>query len=378
MKGLLTVAWKNLRHRLPAAIGLVLLSAALFSGGSLLRAMVRSQTQALETMTEQTEITCVVTDATGTKTGGINVSDSFAHKLRGKLHESGCTIDEYVRDLRLTAREELASPERAVLIRANGPEAIGPDLKLRFADGTEETCLAGTELVCCISPNLADLTDENGMIRLERRFLPPVSLRVVGTVIGADSIAVCPFDAQLYAEGSESFLLDRCSFTLSDTRRLDEAKEALFEWFTVPSLTNASDPGKAGLLIQDAEYTAAAEEIRSHIVLLGRLRILLLLLSGALGLLTGLLMNRKRQREFAVMRCLGCKRLAVTFSAATEQLLPMLPGIAVGALIGVAVLRDGTGLADGFLQMLLYLCGGIACAWLLTGVEPIRLMKEEE
>lgn len=378
MKGLLTIALKNLRHRILLTIGLILLTAVLFSGGSLLRTVIRSQTRAAEAMGEQAEIPCIVTNATGTKTAGIHVFNTVAMRLQGKRRDRGCTIDDYVRDLKITASEELCFPEKATLIRTNCPEAIAPDLILQFLDGTDGTCLAGTELVCCISANLADKTDENGTIRIERMDLPSISLRVVGTVNDADGIVVCPFDAPLYAEGTEAFLLDRCSFTLSDARRLNEARDAFSSWFVVPSLTNADSPGEAGLLIQDAEYTAALSEIRAHIVLLDRLRVLLMILSGFLGLLIGFLMNRKRFREFAVMRCLGLKHLGVMLAALSEQLLPMLPGIGIGVCVSVALLTDGSGLPDGFLQSFLYLCGGGLCAWLLTRVEPIQLMKKEE
>ena len=379
MKGLLTAALKNLRHRMPLALALVLLTAVLFSGGSLLRYLIRSQTEAIERMTEETSITCVVTNATGTKTAGINVGSApFAEMLQGKRRDRGCTIDDYVSDLRLTAREDLVVPKKAILIRANCPEAVAPELVLRFDEGEDAECLAGTGWVCCISENLSWRVDENGMLTVERQFYDPIALRVVGTVLGANDTVVCPFNAQLVAGSSEMFLIDRCSFTLADTRQLDEAKAAFAEYFVAPSLQNGDDAITAALMIQDTEYAAATDELHAHIALLHRLRVLLLILSGVLGVLIGFLMNRKRLREFAVMRCLGQKRLAVMLSVALEQLLPMLPGIGIGVGISLALLPDGSGLSDGFLQMLLYLCGGLVCAWIVTRVEPIRLMKEEE
>ena len=133
MKGLLTAALKNLRHRLPLALALLMLTAVLFTGGSLLRYLIRSQTEAIERMTEQTSITCVVTNATGTKTAGINVGSApFAEMLQGKRRDRGCTIDDYVSDLRITAREDLVAPVNATLVRANCPEAVAPELLLRF------------------------------------------------------------------------------------------------------------------------------------------------------------------------------------------------------------------------------------------------------
>lgn len=388
MKGLLTAAWKNLCHRFLLAIALVLLVALLFSGGSLLRAMIRSQAQTIEAMTEQTEISCMLTNASGTKTAGIDVmSVPFAQMLEGKRRDRGCTLDDYVENLRVVAREDLKSPEKATLIRANCPEAvIESGLKLELYDGADASFLSGTEQVCCISSNLAWRVDEDGMIRLDRRLAelgyPPATLKVIGTVSGEDDMIVCPFDAQLIEDGSETFLIDRCSFMLSDTSRLDEAKAAFFEteseWFVEPSMKNQDSSGVAGILFQDAEYTAATDELSAHIALLERLRIVLLVLSGVIGLLIGFLMNRKRLREFAVMRCLGLRRGSVMLSVALEQLLPMLPGIGIGVCVSLALLPDGSGLLGGLLQMLLYLCGGLISAWAITRVEPIRLMKEEE
>ena len=379
MKGILTVALKNLRHRFVPALGLVLLIAALFSGGSLLRFLIRRQAEAIEAMTAQTSIRCVVTNASGTRTAGIGVCNvPFAEMLQGKRRDRGCTIDDFVSDLQLAAKEDLTVPEKGKLIRANCPDALAPDCSVRFDDLGNTDSLSGTEWVCCISENLYGRVDANGMLTVQRRFYEPISLRVVGTVLGADDVVVCPFDAQLVAGSSEAFAMDRCSFTLSDTRRLDEAKAAFAEWFVTPSLQNGDNAITAALLIQDGEYIAATDELQAHIALLHRLRVLLLVMSGMLGLLIGFLMNRKRLKEFAVMRCLGLKRMTVMLSVALEQLLPMLPGIAIGVCVGLVLLPDGSGLLDGCLQMLPYLCGGLLCAWLLTRAEPIRLMKEEE
>lgn len=379
-KGLMTVALKNLRHRIPLALGLVLLTALLFSGGSLLRFLQQSQEEAVEAMTARTPITCVVTNASGTRTEGIGVlSAPFAQMLQGLRRDRGCTIDDYVTELRLSARERLEAPEEAELIRANGPEVLAPELKLEFDEGWDGSCLAGTELVCCVSEELLPLANENGEITLNRGFdSPPVSLRIVGRVYGGEKLVVCPFDAQLVPGSSEAFLLDRCSFTISDARLLDEAKAALAEYFIEPGIWNADDPLTAGLLIRDGEFSAAAAELEAHVRLLGRLRIVLMILSGVLGLLIGFLMNRRRMRELAVMRCLGLKRGKVLLAVALEQLLPMIPGIGIGLCVSMILLPDGSGLRDGALQMLLWLAGCLICSALLTQAKPIRLMKTEE
>lgn len=379
-KGLITIALKNLRHRIPLALGLVLLTALLFSGGSLLRFLQRSQEEAVEAMTARIQITCVVTNASGTKTEGIGVfSAPFAQMLQGLRRERGCTIDDYVAELRLSARERLDSPEETELIRANCPEVLAPELKLEFDEGWDGSCLAGTEPVCCVSEELLPLANENGEITLNRGFdRPPISLQIVGRVYGGEKLVVCPFDAQLIPGSSEAFQLDRCSFTISDARLLDEAKAAFAEYFIEPGIWNADDPLTAGLLIQDGEFSAAATELEAHVRLLGRLRIVLLILSGVLGLLIGFLMNRRRLRELAVMRCLGLKRGKVLLAVALEQLLPMIPGIGIGVCVSLILLPDGSGLRDGALQMLLWLAGCLICAAILTNAAPIRLMKTEE
>ncbi len=379
-KGLITIALKNLRHRIPLALGLVLLTALLFSGGSLLRFLQRSQEKAVEAMTARTPITCVVTNASGTKTEGIGVfSAPFAQMLQGLRRERGCTIDDYVTDLQLSAREKLDAPAETELIRANCTEVLEPELKLEFDEGWDGSCLAGTELVCCVSEELLALADENGSITLNRSFdRPPVTLRIVGRVYGGKKLVVCPFDAQLIPGSSEAFQLDRCRFTISDARLLDEAKAAFAEYFVTPGPWNADDPLTAGLLIQDGEFSAAAAELEAHVGLLGRLRTVLLILSGCLGLLIGFLMNRRRLRELAVMRCLGLKRGKVLLAVALEQLLPLIPGVGIGLCVSLVLLPDGSGLRDGALQMLLWLAGCLVCAALLTQAKPIRLMKTEE
>lgn len=381
MKGLLIIALKNLRHRIPLTVAFILLTALLFSTGSLLRFLIRRQEEAIDRMTKQATIVCTVTNASGTKTEGIQVLNApTALRLQGKLRDRGCTVDDYVSDLRLTAREDLVTPDKAVLIRANCPEAVAPDLTLQFYEGWDGRCLEGSELICCISQNLTDTVNADGTLTVELSFFGETKLRVIGIVIGSENIVLCPFDTQLIGDAKSAavFLMDRCVFTIPDASRLEEAKAAFAEWFVTPSPAIGDNSQTAGLLIQDAEFSAARAQLQTHIALLWRLRVVFFLLGCVFGFLVAFLVNRNRLREFAVMRLLGLSGPTVALSVVLEQFLPMLPGIGFGVCISLILTPDGTGLPDGCLQAVLYLCGGVACAWLLTRAAPIRLMKEEE
>lgn len=378
MKGLVTIALKNLRHRIPIALSIALVISLLFSGVSWLRVLIQAQEKEADKMSANTRIACLVTNAAGSRTEGIGVISAFAQMLQGKRHERGCYLDTYVRDLQVSARERLQEPANAVMIRANALAAAGDMLTVEFYEGWDDAALAGSERVCAISESLLNYVAEDGTIEIHREVFDPVTLQVIGILCGQEDCLLCPFDAPLVDGESEAFLLDRCSFTLADNQKLTDAKQDFYIWFVIPALSNSDSPGTAGLLIQDAEYDTAMAEIQAHLTMLQRIRVTLLVLSACLGILMGFLISRRRLREYAVMRCLGMKQSRVLLAVMLEQLLPAIPGLIIGVFINLALLPDGSALMNGFLQLLFYLGGSLLCAAMLTHIAPIRLMKTEE
>lgn len=114
--------------------------------------------------------------------------------------------------------------------------------------------------------------------------------------------------------------------------------------------------------------------------MLGLLQPLLLVLIGGVSFFAGFLVNRRRAREFAVMRCLGVRRRAVFGQALGEQLALGLTGGLAGLCAAQATgleVRSG-GLAFSGAVMGMFLLGAAVCAGIAAGGSVMKLMKTEE
>ena len=107
---------------------------------------------------------------------------------------------------------------------------------------------------------------------------------------------------------------------------------------------------------------------------------LLLVLMGGISFFAGFLVNRRRKREFAVMRCLGMRRGAIFGQVLGEQLALGLAGGALGLCAALATgleVRSG-GLAFSGAVIGMFLLGAAVCAGVAASGSVMKLMKTEE
>ena len=386
---LFRVSAAALWRRKGASLLLLLLSALGVFSAALLQNLALRQQESMTEMIKNTLIRCIVTDANGVLSDNLAMPASYVDRLLGGWHDRGCYLDEAVKNVRAKSAMPLNSPRDVTLCRilslasdsafdeVSGAQAV-------FFDGWSEDALAGTERVCLLPEFMLPQarTDGDGSLWLDvSAGEVNTSLRVIGTVSGQTGGTVwCPLYIQLRDGISESFRIDRCSFDIRDNARLEENKKIFYDTFVSPKLANTSGETKFGVFINDEEFTGSVREFESNLKTLRLLSPILLVLFAGVGFLAAYLTTRGRKREFAVMRCIGCKQLGITLQVFLEQLFLALVGAALG--VSIALLIEGgyplSALTRAGTLLGLFLFGAAAACLVVTRVNVMKLMKTED
>lgn len=132
------------------------------------------------------------------------------------------------------------------------------------------------------------------------------------------------------------------TFTLRDTRRLDELRQAMED----AGLTWVRSGNRKAncALIEDEVYLNTTHSMERQIQYVGVLYNALYLLAGVIGFALAWLLTLSRRREIAVMRALGTPPVRITLNFQLEQMLLILLGLAVG--FGLSRLRTAASGSD--------------------------------
>ena len=386
MLGYLPLLSLRVLLRRPGASLLLAAVAALgVYAGCGLHSLVIQQQRAIEETIQNTVIHCTVTDVRGMNADNLNLLSPYVEMLLGRRADrdpSLADMDQAVANVKAKADWELFRPSQFTLCRlltlASDERLEGA--QVTFEPGWSEDDLLWDEMVCLVPEGMdAGESVEIVMTQPEAR----ASLRVVGRVSGGpEDVIYCPFFMPWGDGFSMAFSVRSCTFDIRDTARLEECKEKLFStpFFAVPSVNATPDGFAVGVLVHDEVYLKSLEELRSNLDMLGLLQPLLLVLMGGISFFAGFLVNRRRKREFAVMRCLGIRRRAIFGQVLGEQLALGLAGGALGlcaALLTGMEIRSG-GLAFSGAVVGMFLLGAAVCAGVAASGSVMKLMKAEE
>lgn len=380
---LILVTLKAALRRWGASLLLAAVAAAGTFTAMVLENLTVRQEQALDNTIVNTKISCTVTNAKGTDSGNLQMLTAFVEMLDGRRRERGCYLDDYVTNVRAKAQSQLEFPQGATLRRIlsiDSDPALSPaeGVSVQFYEGWSEEVLRGTEQVCLVP---LDMVTEDGYLDVSAGAGEGARLKIIGTVSGGPSTVIyCPFYMP-WEEGTfVAFPTDSCSFDIRDNRKLEESKEAIYEWFAEPDLSNQLDGLTFGVLIQDESYLKNINEIQANLSMLRLLLPVLIVLCGCIGFFASFLATRGRTKEFAVMRCIGMKQIRifglVIGELVTLALLGALFGIAVGFLLERTV--QARALANAVLMTAIFLLGSAIAAVRITSVNVIKLMKVED
>ncbi len=348
------------------------------------------QEAAMAEMVRNTQIRCTVTNAKGSGVDDLGVASFYVDMLVGLRRDRNCVLDDYVKDVQALAREDLAQPAGAE-VRRIYTASSDPDLlainggAIAFYDGWSDSCLIGSEPVCLVTEDLLQEARSDGSgkayLTMTRQNGAETTLQVIGTVSGQMSRRIyCPFYTSLQNGESEAFPLASCSFTIASNRRLEESKQALYEYFVHPSPTASGSFMTAGLLVQDEIYLKSLGELQDNLAILKIILPALVVIAGGAGFLSAYLTNRRRRKELAVMRCIGVKRSGVFRQVFFEQGLLAVCGCGLGILLGLLLKEAFFPATWAILVTLLAmnLLGAAIAARQISRVNVMKLMKVEE
>lgn len=353
--------------------------------GCALHSLALQQQRAIEETIRDTVIHCTVTDVRGMNADNLNISTAYVEMLLGRKaarDPSLADMDQAVSNIKAKVDWELVRPFGMTLCRVL---SFSSDERLAGAEihldpGWSEEDFQWDAMVCLIPEGME--AGEYVDILVNEPDANP-RLKVVGRVSGGpDDVIYSPFFMGWGDGLSHSFSIQSCTFDIRDTARLEACKEKLFStpFFMEPSVNATPDGFMVGVLVHDEVYLKSLEELRSNLDALRLLQPLLLVLMGGISFFAGFLVNRRRKREFAVMRCLGRRRRAVFAQVLGEQLALGLAGGLAGLCAALATaleVRSG-GLAFSGAVIGMFLLGAAVCAGAAASGSVMKLMKTEE
>lgn len=374
---MLRIILSTIRHQKWRTLLMIFSSGMIVFAVCMLSGLVQRQEVKLAELIRDTRIHCVVTDSKGTNSENLGMLSFYVDMLTGRRHERGCYLDEVVTDVRALASQKLDSPEehdlRRILTLDSDP-LLASGVQVRFFDGFDETVLRSEADVCLVPEHMEP--EERGTLTValgtNRK-----NLKIVGTVSDSsmDSIWV-PFYFKWVDDLSSAFPVQSCSFTIRDNTRLEQTKEDIFTWFSRPSVSNGADAEPFGVLVQDQTYRESLHKLESSLEQLRLLLPLLAVLGVMISFLTTYAMTRGRQKEFAVMRCLGLRKKTIFVMVLWEQLILILIGGSIGICFGLLGASIQAARICGVL--LLYLLGTATAAMGITRINVMKLMKTED
>lgn len=375
---MLRVILSTIRHQKWRSLLMIFSSGMIVLAVCILSGLVQRQEAKLSELIRDTKINCIVTDSKGTNSEDLGMLSFYVDMLTGRRHERGCYLDEVVIDVRALASQKLDSPEehdlRRILSLDSDP-LLSSGVRVQFIDGFDETILRSEEDVCLI-PELMETDGQDALtvtLGTNRK-----TLKIVGTVAGVstDSIWV-PFYFKWVGDLSSAFPVQSCSFTIRDNARLEQTKDDIFTWFSRPSVSNGADVEPFGVLVQDQTYLESLNKLKSSLEVLRLLLPLLAVLGTVISFLATYAMTRGRQKEFAVMRCLGLRQRTIFSMVLLEQLILILMGGSIGMCFGL-LLGAAVHAARICGILLLYLLGTATAAMGITRINVMQLMKTED
>lgn len=372
------VILSTIRHQKWRSLLMIFSSGMIVFAVCMLSGLVHRQEAKLAELIRDTKINCIVTDSKGTNSEDLGMFSFYVDMLTGRRHERGCYLDEVVTDVRALASQKLDSPEdhdlRRILSLDSDP-LLFSGVQVQFFDGFDETILRSEEDVCLVPEHM----ELDGQAALTVTLGTNCKiLKIVGTVAGGSTDGIwVPFYFKWEDDLSSAFLVQSCSFTIRDNACLEQTKDDIFTWFSRPSVSNGTDVEPFGVLVQDQTYLESLNKLESSLELLRSLLPVLAILGTILSFLTTYAMTRGRQKEFAVMRCLGLRQRKIFSIVLLEQLLLILIGGSFGMCLGL-LLGASIQAARICGVLLLYMLGTATAVMSITRINVMQLMKTED
>ncbi|MBQ7322223.1 MAG: hypothetical protein IJW99_09010 [Clostridia bacterium] len=336
----------------------------------------------LDGVYQNTEIACVVTDATGSTRNGLSIPAEYL-----SLFREGGALYDHVKGLvcHATASFLLLGEERIPLHLLNTPDAVPlfAETPITYLDGYGDADLVGEDAVAIISENLMPYIAADGSLTLS---LPPrgersIVVRVIGAYSSDTSAIYLSLDAgRKLLEGSVNKVTPSAlSFCVADNRKLNETKMALGEYFIAADPINQGS-SRFGLWMDDASFVDTVMVLERSIALFVLFRTVLWVLALCVCFLVIFLLIRRRRTELAVMYSMGCSSVLLYGQVLCEVAICFAIGALVALFAAAAAKVSVGGEAVRVVGILLGGCliGGVGSVTAVTSGDIMKILKGKE
>lgn len=322
---------------------------------------IRANEEALEQLAQSTDVEVMVTNATGENSAGLNIDtlrcDNFIKSnYLDNFRLSAAAVGAYSEDSK--AEPTFTGGDVNVLGLSCIEATWMPDGKFFYAEGYDETFLAGEEAQCLMDKTLAE---ENNISMGAQVSLPIYLVRyhqggaVEYVSLGEQSIQVVGFSSsniipqafivpvnwlRKTAENQDvPFIYGSCSGYMKDPRQLNRFKSEIESMSFLKPNPEAQDQfGGSTIVIEDEQFISSAETLGENIFLFRQFQAPFFILIIALVVLAIFLIMRSSQRDIAIACSLGRSKFLSTlgsfFAAFTAEIVGcilMLPVAVIGA-----------------------------------------------
>lgn len=308
-----------------------------------------------EEIYRQIDVTCTITNLTGTASQGLDIVNSELDIFTGYLGLDDGRFRDHLENTQIRSIQRFDFlGEQYSLNGITSPE-IAPELwpdngcSIEWLAGYDESIYSGSEPVCVVSSELyKDLggaeidvhfpsDPHDSYLYSEQRDFNG-TLTIAGVATGIEKKAIfCPWNTLMdiwsYMGQIESAAAIHATLKYNDD--LEYFRVIAEEHFPAPNPNEDYSAWGLALDIDDSQLKQADLTLQNSLKVNELSRMLVFALTAGAGFLIGFLMIRSRKREIALLRTLGTSNGQVYFSFAGEQTLCAL----LGAIAGGAVYR---------------------------------------
>ena len=204
---------------------------------------------------------------------------------------------------------------------------------------------------------------------------------VVGTYLSEAETVFVPWQLwdDILEQDGQSRKAHSMSFTISDNRRLVEAKTVLLDYFISASRLNKSS-GSLGLIIDDSLFIDSVVVLERGIALMRVVQMLVYIMSVGVSFLVAFLTIRTRRLELAVMRSMGTRYIMLYVEVLCEHLIFFMAGALVAWPISLVLGMppSGENLNTIGIFLICYLIGVIFAVSQVTSGQIMQILKGKE
>lgn len=353
----------------------------------------------LEEVTDNSVVTCAVTNLTGTQQDGLMLPD-WAANLFGEttpesVHVPATSFMDYVKDVRMKFTMEADSPYGSVQVF--GATSIYADRSISqqehsidWLDAYDDSVFESDTNACVVSEDLYVLLqqDSKGQITLsikarnDSKRTADLTLRIVGVLHGKSMKTYCPWipASRVCLDLNGHLSVDCISATIKDNRKIHEFEEKCAKVYFasvdprgIPQLWEASpiyDSYPYALAIYDETLNETVKTLENGIVIFHVCQIAVIILTLGLGFIIGSLSVRQRQKELALQNVLGLPSHSIYFEVFVEYII--ISFLCLGFSITMLTVASRT-LLPWFYVAAILLAG---CLGIAVGALPILISKD--